>query len=152
MKSNIIATWIYCDLDGEESIYPQVGGKSSTKNFQAVYWQCVATFFASSIRHNPSARHVVFTNETRLPKIDGLDLAKFLGELCVEIHVLPLGHNTPKGYFGAWKNQFYVLDIINYINENMRFLSVLLVDSDCVIIKPLDNFFENLKINRCIYL
>ena len=44
------ATWLYAEREGEESVYPQVGGRSSSTWFQAVYWRCVAIFFASAAR------------------------------------------------------------------------------------------------------
>lgn len=75
-----LATWLYADPEGSESRYSQVEGRSSSADFQAVYWRCVVLFFATSVRHNPDARHLLYTNvsvpppsgtSTRLPSWTG---------------------------------------------------------------------------------
>ena len=107
-----IATWLYAEQVGEESAYPQVGGVSSSPAFQAVYWRCVALFFATSIRHNPAARHLLYTNLDGVPHVDGFDLPAFLDRLGVEVVQVPFTYQPPPGYYSAWRNQFYVFDLI----------------------------------------
>ncbi len=141
-----ICTWIYADLPGEESFYPQVVGQSSSTRFLATYWRCLVIFFSSSLRHNPQARHVLFTNLPQVPQIDDFDTQAFFQRHGIELVTLPLTYRTPPGYHGAWRNQFYIFDILHYIsqhnsNPDDRYL---ILDSDCVWIKPCDRIAQDL--------
>lgn len=136
-----ICTWIYCDEEHEESEYPQVGKKSSHKKFQEVYWRCVATFFATSCRNNPKANHFLFTNVDKVPEINGFNLDEFLTKkLQVKLIKLSLTYRTPDGYYGSWKNQFYLFDILKHIvsansEDNANYV---ILDSDCVWLRSAD--------------
>lgn len=137
----LISTWIHCDEEHEESRYPQVGDKSSSRKFQEVYWKCVTTFFATSRRMNPGAKHVLFTNVARIPSVGGFDLESFLrNRLDVEVRTLPLTYRVPDGYYGSWKNQFYLFDILKDIaasgaDDGEKHI---VMDSDCVWLKSAD--------------
>lgn len=139
MIPTTIATWLYAEAPGEESVYPQVlghGAPSSTQ-FQAVYWRCVAVFFASSARHDPGARRLLATNLEHVPAVDGHDLAAFLDRLGVEVVTLPYTFQPPEGYFGAWRNQFYVFDVLRHLARQLAADDVgMLLDSDCVWARP----------------
>jgi|GEM_PF-125306 len=138
-----LCTWMYGDAPGEESVYPQVAGVSSAPAFQEVYWRCVAIFFASSARHNPEARHLLFTNVSAVPTVDGLDLAAFLDGLGVEVVPLPLTYHTPEGYYGAWRNQFYVFDAVAHLAGRLADDDrCVLLDSDCVWVRSADALAE----------
>ncbi len=154
---NIISTWIYLDSPEESSEYPQVGKSSHLPEFQKVYWRCVAVFFAISTQSNPKRKHLLFTNVKAddLPEVDGLDLKQFLSKLEVEVVTLPLTWQTPEGYFGKWRNQFYIFDILAYIDrhwaEELKLLNhdkqpaFLVLDSDCIINRPLYGLFEEIR-------
>jgi hypothetical protein len=116
MRSDIISTWIYLDSPEERSEYPQVGSASHSAEFQKIYWRCIAVFFALSIEHNPGRRHLLFSNwrAESFPVIDGLDLRAFLQGKGVEVVTLPLTWQTPPGWFGRWRNQFYIFDILSF--------------------------------------
>ncbi|HEX8299782.1 MAG TPA: hypothetical protein VF594_11530 [Rubricoccaceae bacterium] len=134
-----IATWLYAESADEQSHYPQVVGKGapSSARFQAVYWRCVALFFATSQRQNPGARHVLYTNADRVPSVDGHDLGALLERWGVEVVRLPYTFQPPEGYFGAWRNQFYVFDIIRDLAARLEDDEVgLVLDSDCVWVRP----------------
>lgn len=131
-----ISTWVHLDSASQESRYPQVAGRSSSSSFQRVYLRCVATFFATSVRNNPEARHVLFTNAAQFPAFDDFDLIQFLDDLDVEITRLTSDYFPPREFYGAWRNQFYVFDIISYIASNAQPDDRWLVlDSDCVWIR-----------------
>ena len=131
-----IATWLYAERDGEESVYPQVGGRSSSTWFQAVYWRCVAIFFASAARTTPDAHRVLWTN-AEVPDVDGHDLGAFLDRLGVEVETRPFTFQPPPGYYSAWQNQFYVLDLVEALGERLGEGEVgVLLDSDCVWTRP----------------
>jgi hypothetical protein len=153
---DFICTWIYLDSPEESSEYPQVGKRSHLADFQKVYWKCVAVFFALSTRHNPHRRHLLFSNKTwaEIPEIDGFDLRGFLKDKNVELITLPLKWQTPEGYFGKWRNQFYIFDILQFIESKWSEASgptdhpntsFIILDSDCVINRPLDVLFAEIR-------
>lgn len=128
-----ICTWLFAESDEEASTYPQVPGRSTSAGFQSTYWRCVAAFFATSYRHQPDAKHLLFTNLDTLPEISGVRLSALLGQLGVEVIQLPMTHTTPPGHFPAWRNQFYVFDIASYLGDRVQDEdTVLVLDSDCV--------------------
>ena len=161
---DIISTWIYLDSPEESSEYPQVGKRSHLPDFQKVYWRCVAVFFAVSTQSNPGRRHILFSNVKAedLPEIDGLDLSVILKGLKVEIVTIPLTWQTPEGYFGKWRNQFYIFDILKFI-ENQHHVGLLstagdskqpaeksepaivILDSDCIVNRSLDQLFAEIR-------
>lgn len=128
-----ICTWLFADSVDEETAHYQVRGRSSSEEFQAVYWRCVAVFFATSVRQHPSARHILFTNQAAPPVVDGVDVASLLETLGVEIVELPLTFVTPPGYYPEWRNQFYVFDILEHLGSRLGPEdAAVLLDSDCV--------------------
>jgi hypothetical protein len=128
-----VCTWLYAESPDEESVYYQSRGHPSSESFQAVYWRCVALFFATSCRHQPEARHVLFTNVEAIPTVDGQDVEALLRRFGVQVILLPLTFQTPPGYYHAWRNQFYVFDILFRLNEDVGDEdAVLVLDSDCV--------------------
>ena len=138
MTEPTVCTWFYAERGGEESVYPQVGGRSSSPWFHAVYWRCVVDFFGASARVNPGARHRLYTNEPGVPDVDGFDAGALLRRLGVETVVLPYASRPPAGYFGAWANQFYVLDVAAHLAETLPADDAvgLILDSDCVFTRP----------------
>ena len=156
---DFICTWIYLDSPEESSEYPQVGKRSHLADFQKVYWKCVAVFFALSTRFNPKRRHILFSNiaQEEIPWIDGFDLKSFLKEKNVEVVTIPLTWQTPEGFFGKWRNQFYIFDILTFIENGFKSggyfnsspdsdePSFVILDSDCIINRPLDVLFAEIK-------
>ena len=139
MSRTTISTWLYAEAPGEESVYPQVighGAPSSTR-FQAVYWRCVAVFFASLARHDEGSARVLYTNVETVPTVDGHDLGTFLDRLGVEVVTQPYTFQPPEGYFGAWRNQFYVFDCVRDLAQRLDEDAVgMVLDSDCVWARP----------------
>lgn len=155
MNDNLdyICTWIYLDSPEESSEYPQVGKGSHLPDFQKVYWRCVAVFFAISTQTNPTRRHLLFTNveSDKLPVVDGLDLKSFLKSRNVEVVTLPLTWQTPEGYFGKWRNQFYIFDILAHFDRETQSQpvntspAVVVLDSDCIVNRSLDGLFKDIR-------
>lgn len=120
-------------------------------DFQKVYWKCVAVFFALSTQFNPQRRHLLFSNKTldEIPQIDGFDLKRFLKNKNVEVVTLPLTWQTPEGYFGKWRNQFYIFDVLEFIENGFKSgsdeSSFIILDSDCIINRPLDALFAEIQ-------
>jgi hypothetical protein len=128
-----ICSWLYAESEAEESTYPQVPGRSSSAAFLATYWRCVAVFFATSHRHQPHTKHLLFTNVEHIPAVSGVEMTTLLERLGIEVVRLPLTHVTPAGHYHAWRNQFYVFDIAAYLAERLaRDDAAIVLDSDCV--------------------
>ena len=146
-KANI-CTWMYSDSESEKSKYAQVPGLSSSPSFQSTYWRCVVVFFATSIFHNSEAAHTLFTNLSELPKLEDFDIETLLEELGVQVVSIPLTYQTPPAYFGAWRNQFYLFDMIEHISHNMtEYKYHVILDSDCVWIKSAKALITDIEKN-----
>lgn len=144
---NYVCTWFCADEKGEESIFPQTGQKSSSQSHQNIYWKCILVFFITSKRFNKTEKHLLFTNVSTVPVIDGLDVREMLNELDVTIIHTSFKYKTPKGYYGRFQNQFYEFSILEYIAENDNNLEnqYMVLDSDCIFLKPAAPLFNEAK-------
>lgn len=144
---NHICTWICVDEKGHESIFPQTGMLSSLQRHQDIYWRCALLFFLTSRRFNKNEKHVLFTNATSLPVIDGKNIEELLQKMEVEVVFTTFNYRTPKGYYGMFQNQFYEFSILEHIAENNKNVhdQYLILDSDCIFIRPAASLFEAAK-------
>ncbi len=142
----VIGTWLHAETKGTESLYPQVGGASSSPAFQDVYWRCVTLFFASSVRHNPQAAHKLWTTVAHVPDVGEFSTSGFLKRLGVEVVQVPFTYLPPPGYYGSWRNQFYILDIIQHLNTHgADDEQYVILDSDCVFTGSVDPLSRQLS-------
>lgn len=144
MKNTTISTWFYAESKGEESNYPQVKISSSSNKFQLIYWKCIVSFFKTSLEFNKQCKHEFFTNVNidTIPRVDGFDIKEFFDKNNIKITNIDLTYKTPEGYFGSWRNQFYIFDILKNINSREENSSnYIILDSDCIWIKNLDEKF-----------
>lgn len=143
---NHICTWLCADKKGEEGIFPQAHTrqKSSSQSHQNIYWRCLIVFYITSRRFNKGEKHVLFTNVKQLPEVDGKKMSDILKELEVEVIYTDFKYKTPKGYFGTFQNQFYEFSILEHISQNNKRPDdqYLIVDSDCLFIKPARQMFD----------
>ena len=143
-----ICTWFYADQKGEESKYAQTGEISSSQRHWDIYLRCVAVFYTISRHFNKLEKHILFTNVCTIPVIRNFDLMQLLNELQVEVVHVDFNRIPPKAYHLAWRNQFFEFSILEYVaenyNENDNFL---LLDTDCVFVKPAKNIFDEAKAN-----
>ena len=64
----------------------------------------------------------------------------------VETVTLPYERRPPKGWYGAWQNQFYLYDILGWMGGRMKADDALLVcDADCLCRTPLDGLFDEIR-------
>ena len=146
IPKTIIGTWLHAETKGTESCYPQVGGNPSSSAFQDIYWRCVVLFFASSVRHNPDASHELFTTVSSVPNIGDFSTSQFLDSLNVRVIQVPFTHLPPPGYYGAWRNQFYILDIIKYLDSRRTSdEQYVILDSDCVFTDSIEPLSQELS-------
>ncbi|WP_298480606.1 hypothetical protein [uncultured Maribacter sp.] len=148
---NYIGTWVYLDSEEEKSKYPNNKGNSTSPEFQAVYWRCIVLFFESSLRYHKKEKHILFTNTNDIPVVDGLDLNIFFKENNIEIVSLENKYQLPNDFYSQFRNQYFEFTIIDYFSERMdNEDSFLLLDSDCVFTKPLNDAFNKLKTESAI--
>lgn len=149
---NFICTWLCADEPGEESVFFQTGELSSSQTHQNIYWRCLLVFFITSKRFNKNEKHLLFTNVKQLPEVDGRKVSSMLEELDVEVVITDFKYKTPKGYYAAFQNQFYEFSILEYISNNNKNNDdlYLVLDSDCIFIKPVYPLFEEASKNGFI--
>lgn len=141
---NYICSWLCADEPGEESVFFQTGELSSSQTHQNIYWRCLLVFFITSKRFNRGEKHLLFTNVKHLPVVDGVNIDILLKQLEVEVIITDFKYKTPKGYYGAFQNQFYEFSILEYISNSNSSNSdlYLVLDSDCIFIKPAAELFK----------
>lgn len=142
MTNQIIASWIINDNASTKSSFPQIGRLGSdTRAAHEIYWRCVATFFACARRTaSPNQQLVLFSNSADLPSA----IKEQLRRWDVQLVLVPLRHLPPDDYHSAWRNQFYILDIIQYLVTNKLGSMYLILDCDCLIIRQLTSLFYDL--------
>lgn len=133
---NIVTSICVDEDESDHAInYPSTLDASSSQR-RLIYWKCVAVFFASSIRCNPDARHLLYTNDKQPVISRGANIKDFLIGLGVDIQYVPfVRFKPPAGYSDAFKNAFYKLDVMHQLGQLAGTHSILL-DSDCIWTKP----------------
>lgn len=142
--NNYIATWFYKENKDEASFYPQGGGRGDSPLLHSIYMQIQVPFFATFRHFNPDAVLMFFTN------IDAAELPPYLHDafkvLDVRVVKLPYTCRPPKGWHDAWQNQFYIYDILKYMETAMYDDDCLLVcDADCICRSSLKSFFDGVR-------
>ena len=144
MYNNHIVTWFYGEHKGNESSYPSVGANTTDLSFQVVYWKCIYDFFMSAFLTQKNTEYWLFTNVKAFPGPDdmnGLDLKEFFDEHSVHIIEQELSAQTPKDWFGEWRNQFYVYDILRYMMSHTDG-RMIVFDSDILFRKDISDLFD----------
>lgn len=142
---NYIITWFYAENKDDESYYPSVGKKTSSFEFQKVYWRCVYDFYASAfLTQDKKVKYLFFTNLHKLPPdVDGVDMGAFFKENNVEVIRTELTGKTPADWFFQFRNQFYVYDIIEKLKDIPG--NHLILDSDCMFTKDISDLFSEIE-------
>jgi len=137
MAETAIATWFVADDTRDATFLPQVHSQSDAPEAQAIYWRCTVCFYASSLALNPGAKHIFYTNCAAI-RVDGINVLELLAGWGVEIRTVPITWRLPRGAVGAWGNQFYVFDAIREFVASESAERLVLLDSDCLWIKPVE--------------
>ena len=149
---NFLITWFYAEKKDDESFYPSVGGNTSSPAYQKVYWKCVYDFYRSAqlTQIEKSVKYLFFTNVPNIPTdIDGFNLSNFFCEMGVHVERLELSNRTPKDWYGAWRNQFYLFDVLQYLKAHYEG-NFLVLDSDIFVTKDLLPVFKDIQQNHLI--
>jgi hypothetical protein len=137
--TNYVSTWMYVESAQEGGLYPQVGGLTTSQATQNIYWRCVYTFFwsANVFLKKDGLKFLLFTNVSRLPVVDGIDLNKALADFGVELVTLRYTW-APAGTRRPWFNQYFLFDILDYAAGRLGDDDALFVmDNDCLIVGDL---------------
>ena len=141
-STSYIATWFYKESAEEASYYPQAGQRGDSRLTHSIYMQIQVPFFTTFRHYNPESRLLFFTNARRLPGY----LDTLFARLQVEVVRLPYRCIPPEGWYKAWRNQFYLYDILRYMEERMSATDTLLVcDADCLCRQPLAPLFQEVE-------
>ena len=149
---NVIVTWMYSSPEGENIFHAQVGSNSGTQRIQNYYWRCALLLFESSNRLNPEARHILFINKRPPSKIDGVDINRLIQQYNIELIEFPTITKTPSDYYKGWNTQFMVLDILDWLKENVADDdAIFILDSDIIFNKPLnEDLLSELKTHKAL--
>lgn len=141
---NYIATWFYKESKEDASFYPQAGQRGDSSLVHSIYMQIQVPFFTTFRHHHPNDRLLFFSNLDRFPDY----LEQLFKALQVETVCLPYRCIPPKGWYGAWRNQFYLYDILQYMEQRMQKEDTLLVcDADCLCMHSLEKLFDETRRN-----
>ncbi|HIK58126.1 MAG: hypothetical protein ABGZ19_10045 [Verrucomicrobiales bacterium] len=149
---NIIVTWMYSSPKSESILHSQMGKRSGTQKNQNYYWRCVFLLFESSSRLNPASRHVLFINKKPPNKIDGIDINRLIQQYNIELVEFPKITKSPPDYYGAWNTQFIVLDVLDWLTENVKASdNIFVLDSDIIFNKPInDDLLIDLRTHKAL--
>jgi hypothetical protein len=153
LSSNILSTWLCVDSAENATYFPSSKGMSSDNATQAKYYKCVAVCLHSARLYNPDIKLAFFSNKKELPIIEGVDLEQLFKALDVQFYHTDFEYVTPKDYSAMWRNQFYEFSILKFIGNCPDFSdddNLVLIDSDCVITRPLDEIFDKIKEHKSI--
>ena len=126
----VLSTWLVADQKGQETLFPQNKGTSSTWVFQEVYWKCIVVFFFTARKFHPDARLVLFLNCD--PCAEAASYVLKVREYGVEIVLKSFAARPPLGFTSRFGNQFYIFDVIEYIADRPAGEGWYVLDSDCV--------------------
>ena len=140
--TNYIATWFYKESKEDASFYPQAGKRGDSALVHSIYMQIQVPFFTTFRHYHPNDKLLFFSNLDQFPDY----LERLFKELQIETVCLPYLCIPPEGWYGAWRNQFYLYDILRYMEKRMQADDTLLVcDADCLCMRPLEQLFSDTR-------
>ena len=140
--TNYIATWFYKESKEDASFYPQAGKRGDSALVHSIYMQIQVPFFTTFRHYHPNDKLLFFSNLDQFPDY----LERLFKELRIETVTLPYLCIPPKGWYGAWRNQFYLYDILRYMEKRMQADDTLLIcDADCLCMRPLGQLFSDTR-------
>ena len=106
--TNYIATWFYKESKEDASFYPQAGKRGDSALVHSIYMQIQVPFFTTFRHYHPNDKLLFFSNLDQFPDY----LERLFKELRIETVTLPYLCIPPKGWYGAWRNQFYLYESV----------------------------------------
>jgi hypothetical protein len=148
-----IISWFYSEDNQLKSHYPQVNMDSTSSKFQEVYWKCIVSFYTSSLKNNKDMKHIFYTNVSEFPQLRKFNLKNFFENNQIEIRYRELSNKTPADWHSAWRNQFFVFDILDDLSGSVTVKdNILILDSDCIVTRDLTELFQSIeKLGAVLY-
>lgn len=133
-KNIALVTWFHADSKETAGHYPQVAGDSSASKHQEVYLRCVDLLAASARRWNPDLSLWVILNPLASMRVSVRRKALWT-RLGLQVAIAENTHLPPDDFSNAWRNQFFVLDCLRTLMDELSFPTetAILLDSDCLI-------------------
>lgn len=123
------------------SIHRQANGEIPPSSIPFICRYKCRSLPLSGIIH-PNDKLLFFSNLDQFPDY----LERLFKELRIETVTLPYLCIPPKGWYGAWRNQFYLYDILRYMEKRMQADDTLLIcDADCLCMRPLEQLFNDTR-------
>lgn len=133
MADRWVIAWFYEQSAGEGGRYAQVRGDSSSESFRDVYRRCLAVFFATARRANPTAKLALYLNHPWRPEAsrEAGEIANLFANLGVEVRIIEYTSTPPSNWTPAWRNQFFILDVLSDLSRKLQPQDVaVILDSD----------------------
>jgi hypothetical protein len=141
---NTIVTWMYASPRGEKIAHAQMRKSVDDQKMQDHYWRCLFMLFESSCRLNSDTRHILFINVPPPEFVDGIELGKLIEQLQIEVIYFPSITKSPSDYYKAWNTQFIVLDVLEWLAQNVsNHDNVFILDSDIIFNKAISQEMSN---------
>jgi hypothetical protein len=138
----LLATWFHGDTAELRGEYAQMIGDSTSPRHWNIYQDCVDLVLASARRWNPGLRLAVVLNPAAAEALTGERRRRWT-EAGATVLVAENTHRVPAGFHGLWQNQFFVLDCLRALSDQVTSdESVVLLDSDCLVTRSLDDLDE----------
>lgn len=125
--NTIIATWFHADESDFAGSYSQTLGVSYSKKHYQLYLRCVYVFFQFLEIQKRQEERYFFVNPHGYSQIDE-SLLNFLNKSQVKIVVLENNHIPPVVSGKKWRNQFFIVDILEYLASLDK--NIIILDSD----------------------
>lgn len=149
---NYFVSWFYAEQVDDDNFMPSAGGRSSSTEVQAVYWRCIYNLYKTALLTNKNVvdEWIFVTNLSELPVVDGVDFNRFFADNHIRVATVELTRKTPKNWSGAWRNQFYVFDILEYLQQFEG--NFVILDTDCVVPRSLEGLYRDVEKNGVVAL
>lgn len=144
VKQMQIITFLADDDESRQTriTYPNIAGLNPYQRSLA-YWRCVAAFYATSARVQPTARHIFYTNKARPREVAKRNIVNFIKDLGVEVRELPFRRfRPPASVCTRFLNIFYRHEVLYDVANSNTTLVSLIMDSDCVWLTDAATFLE----------
>jgi hypothetical protein len=128
-SKTIIATWFHADESDSAGSYSQTLGVSYSQKHYQLYLQCIYVFFQFLEIHMRKEDRYFFVNPHGYSQLDET-LLTFLSKSKVKIVILQNTHIPPAVSGKKWRNQFFILDILEYLAKLEK--NIIILDSDVI--------------------
>ncbi len=110
--------------------------RTNSEDRRRIYWSLAATSMATSLRCNPKAKHIVYTNDRQSVNVRDVDIRGWFSRLGVEIRYLPFEKFAfPVTVSRVYRNGLYKPEVIGALAHDPGRSSVIM-DSDALWTRP----------------